>query len=161
MRDYRRFPLTPPKKGSICVHWHFFDGFLRLDVRVLTFDHHDDNIFCREKCACFDRKKSFDITCIRREKNAKNNKNFSSYFCFFKAKISPFFEGSVVQNLIKHQEEKIIFQQNVFYFVKLFESSLKIYFGPLGTSWGLRNHFGSQKELKKVQKYHIPRWAEL
>ena len=43
---------------------------------------------------------------------------------FFKAKISPFFEGSVVQNLIKHQEEKIIFQQNVFYFVKLFESSL-------------------------------------
>jgi hypothetical protein len=70
-----------------------------------------------------------------------------------KAKISPFFEGSVVQNLIKHQEEKIIFQQNVFYFVKLFESSLKIYFGPLGTSWGLRNHFGSQKELKKVQTY--------
>ena len=67
-----------------------------------------------------------------------------------KAKISPFFEGSVVQNLIKHQEEKIIFQQNVFYFVKLFESSLKIYFGPLGTSWGLRNHFGSQKQLKKV-----------
>ena len=68
-----------------------------------------------------------------------------------KAKISPFFEGRVVQNLIKHREEKIIFQQNVFYFVKLFESSLKIYFGPLGTSWGLRNHFGSQKELKKVQ----------
>ena len=30
-----------------------------------------------------------------------------------------------------------VIQQNVFYFVKLFESSLKIYFGPLGTSWGL------------------------
>ena len=72
---------------------------------------------------------------------------------FFKTKISTFFEGREVQNLIKHQEEKIIFQQNVFYFVKLFESSLKIYFGPLGTSWGLRNHFGSQKELKKVQRY--------
>ena len=39
-------------------------------------------------------------------------------------------------------------------FVKLLESSLEIHFGTPGTSWGLRNHFQSQKwpKIAKIAK---------
>ena len=35
--------------------------------------------------------------------------------------------------------------------LKLLESSLKIHFGILGMSWGLRNHFQSKKTLKMAK----------
>ena len=49
------------------------------------------------------------------------------------------------------QGRKNYFSTKFFYLAKLLESSLKMYFGPLGTSWGLRKKFGSLKQLKNSQ----------
>ena len=46
---------------------------------------------------------------------------------------------------------KVQFLTKISDFVKLLESSLKIHFGTLGMSWGLRNHFQSQKTLKMAK----------
>ena len=57
------------------------------------------------------------------------------------------------------QGRKNYFSTNFFYLAKLLESSLKMYFGPLGTSWGSEKVWKPKTAKKCSNLGSVPFWG--